>query len=300
MGNYVLTLGESLIDVVPSENGPVGHPGGSALTTSVGLGRLGREVFFGTWFGTDAGGQMIRKHLDASHVKILPGSDNAPKTTTASVSFDAKGTASYTFDLCIDIPPIPGNLSPLAVHTGSLGAFLPDAGPKILDYVRSLAGPTITFDPNIRPAVMGSHAQTVRIAEAYVETADVVKVSSEDLEHLYPGRSIWESARAWSDAGTALVLLTLGADGAAAITPGAEPVFSAKPSGSVADTIGAGDTFMAATIHWLWEDGLLGQPLDLDAQQCSDLLAFASRAAAITVSRVGGDPPWLAELEFKS
>jgi fructokinase len=69
---------------------------------------------------------------------------------------------------------------------------------------------------------------------------------------------------------------------------------------TVADTIGAGDTFGAAMLDELATRGLLGGGAEairaMTRDQVEGVLDFATRAAAVTVSRPGADPPYRHEL----
>ena len=68
---------------------------------------------------------------------------------------------------------------------------------------------------------------------------------------------------------------------------------------SVVDTIGAGDAFTAATLAWLWDEGVRERAAlaSLDEPALAELLAFANQAAARTCARPGADPPWRRELD---
>ncbi|MDR1635097.1 MAG: PfkB family carbohydrate kinase [Bifidobacteriaceae bacterium] len=301
-----LVIGEALVDVVPADQGARELPGGSPLNVAVGLGRLGRSVTLATWLGEDNHGALITEHLRRSGVVLSPGSDAADHTSSARVSFDQAGSGHYVFDLAWDLPAMPADLAPLTVHVGSLGATVSPGGRKVLATV--LANPwaaTITYDPNVRPQLMGAAAAARPEIEAYVGAADVVKASHEDLEWLYPDRSALESARSWLGMGPDLVVVTMGAQGALALGAADRSARIGVTPGPVADTVGAGDSFMSALIHWLWEEDLLGPGRQdalrhLGADQLQRLLAFASAAAAITVSRPGAEPPWLHELPAPS
>src|SRR5690606_18157039 len=108
----------------------------------------------------------------------------------------------------------------------------------------------VTFDPNCRPTVVPDRALAVAQAEAFVALSDVVKASDEDLAWLYPARTVEQTLRAWLELGVTLAVVTRGGDGALAVTRDA----SADVPGvavTVADTVGAGDSFMAALIDRL-------------------------------------------------
>jgi len=299
-GDYALVIGESLIDVV----GNTRHPGGSPMNMAVGLGRLGRPVELATWFGRDDDGRLLAQHLATSHVEVVPGSDGADHTSTAQVRFDEAGSASYIFDLDWQLPrafvqdasaPVP-----VVVHAGSIGAARQPGVTDVLTVVERLAAHTaVSFDANIRPQIIGPVDEVRPLAERFVGLADVVKASDEDLEWLYPGVQPIASARRWADGAPSLVVLTKGADGVTAITAGGE-IDVPAPGVQVADTVGAGDAFMAGLLHALWGAGLLGANStalrDIDETTLRHALDVATRVAAITLSRPGADPPTIEEL----
>jgi fructokinase len=108
-------------------------------------------------------------------------------------------------------------------------------------------------------------------------------------------------ARDWVARGAALVVVTLGGEGALAVTAGGAELTVQAPRVTVADTVGAGDSFMSGLIDGLWTAGLLGADARdrlhaIDAATVEDVLARCVRIAAITVSRPGANPPTSAEL----
>ncbi|MGW0873827.1 PfkB family carbohydrate kinase, partial [Streptomyces sp. NPDC002740] len=64
------------------------------------------------------------------------------------------------------------------------------------------------------------------------------------------------------------------------------------------DTIGAGDTVNAALLHGLSTRNALSPAglTDLGADDWQQLLRYAARAAALTCSRAGAQPPYASEL----
>lgn len=296
-----LVVGEALVDVVHRGDRTDEHPGGSPANVAVGLGRLGRPVDLLTWFGSDDRGRRIAEHLRTSGVDVVPGSESAPRTSTATATLDPDGGARYDFDLTWHLPPtpVPGP-APLVVHTGSIAAVLEPEGRRVRDLVDQVrAASTVTYDPNIRPSLMPGVERTAPIVESMVAMSDVVKVSQEDLDWL--DAQPLGLARRWARTGPALVVVTHGGEGATAFCRAGELSVSA-PTVRVADTVGAGDSFMAGLVDGLWAAGMLGagrraELHRIDLTTVREVLERSARVAAITVSRPGADPPWLAEVD---
>lgn len=306
-GQRALVIGEALIDVVQARDGSGNaHPGGSPANVALGLARLGREVDLLTWFGNDAHGAAIRRHLEASGVAITPGSDTAERTSVATALLDVDGAATYEFDLSWHVPEewTSPSAAPLVVHTGSSAAVLTPGGSDVLRILAAYRdAATLTYDPNLRPSLMPPPNETRPLVEAFVELADVVKVSDEDLTWLEAGTHPLDVARRWLASGAALVVVTRGSEGATAITAALELNVTA-PRVTVADTVGAGDSFMSGLLDGLWSAGLLGAHRrvalrEADEATLRSVLSRCAEIAAITVSRTGANPPTSAELDTR-
>ena len=300
-----LVIGEALIDVVVHADGTHDeHPGGSPANVALGLGRLGRRTELLTWLGKDARGALVRRHLEDSGVRVLTGDRHAARTPVATARLDDEGVATYEFDLEWDLPTSwdGDDAAPLVVHTGSIAAVLEPGATRVArELTQGRATSTLTYDPNLRPALMGSPERASRYIEAMVAVADVVKVSDEDLAWLHPGVAPAEIAEEWSRRGPALVVVTHGGQGAFASTAAGARVQVPAPRVTVADTVGAGDSFMSGLIDGLWSAGLLGAARrdalhDVSGETVEALLTRCARIAAITVSRAGANPPRADEL----
>jgi fructokinase len=295
-------VGESLVDIVATLSGaPHEYAGGSAANVAVALSRLGRPVRLATSFAADEHGRMVADHLAAAGVALACDPGAVERTSTAMATIETAGAARYTFDIDWRLNPVPEDPAPLVAHTCSLGAVLSPGAEDVVTLLGRLrARATVTYDNNARPAVTGTGPDVVARVERMVDVADLVKASDEDLEALYPGRAPVESARALLDLGPSAVVVTRGAAGALWLDLEGPVEIASRPV-EVADTIGAGDTFAAALIDALWERDLLGAPgrerlAGLDRAEVGDVLRHADRAAAVTVSRPGADPPWRREL----
>jgi fructokinase len=301
-------IGESLVDIIlDTRRGnavPETHPGGSPLNVAVGCSRLGLRTRLVTHFADDSHGRIIAEHLAANAVETIVG--GTLPTSTASASLDATGAAQYAFSISWDmdgarIPALAAVESSLHVHTGSIATVLPPGNRSVrglLETARHRA--TISFDPNCRPAISQDVALARDEAEDFVAVSDIVRASDEDLQWLYPDRTLDESMAAWLDLGPAMVAVTRGPLGPVILTGRGrvEPPGKTIP---VTDTVGAGDAFMAALISGLAQMDVLGAASrsslhGLGLDELHSLATYANNAASITCSRQGANPPTLAEL----
>ena len=297
---HFLVVGEALIDVIVGADGTTReHVGGSPANVAFGLGRLGDAVTLLTRVGADERGARIVNHLEAAGVEVI-AAEGVDRTATATATLGPDGSARYLFDLEWDVDTA---LAPTAdvLHVGSIGALMKPGADAVSALVASRRPSTvISFDPNIRPALLGPHDEVQHQVENLVALSDVVKVSSEDLEWLYPALSAVEAAARWGQAGAALVVMTDGAAGALAFSRGERLAVPARRV-QVVDTVGAGDSFMAGLLDAL--AGLVpGEVLRrerIDSLSLSETIAvleWAAAAAAVTVSRAGADLPFRADL----
>jgi len=301
-----VVVGEALVDLVGQRGSRtlVAHPGGSPANVALGLARLGDRVSLMTRLGRDSFGEMVSAHLKASGVHVDAGPDAGAKTSLAVASL-AAGVASYDFRIEWEV----GDLAPLpvearCVHTGSLATALAPGAAHVTDLLereRQRGRVTISYDPNVRPALLGSPEDARPGIEHLVSLSDVVKVSDEDLRWLYPDRRDEDVARDWLALGAPLVVVTRGGDGVFAVTASLELVRPATRIDLV-DTVGAGDSFTAGLLDGLGRAALLGGPrrddlAGIDETSLISVLDDASLIASITCSRPGADPPTWAEVE---
>ncbi|WP_416417834.1 carbohydrate kinase family protein [Paenarthrobacter aromaticivorans] len=288
----VVVVGEALIDIVESSDGQIEYPGGSPANVAYGLGRLDVKAGLLTAIGRDERGDAIAAHLQGAGVVLLPGSKSQGKTATATARIAADGSAEYTFEIDWALAPLALPYAPRILHTGSIATFL-EPGASV---VRSLleqaqGGCMITYDPNIRVDLLGSHHEALSRFEELVPLTDVVKMSAHDARWLYPGKEFEDTANHLLALGTGLAVVTQGSSGSLMATRHIQLTVPAIPS-NVADTIGAGDSYMSALIMGLLlrgSDGLAPTVLER-------IGTTASMAASITVGRPGANPPTHREL----
>jgi fructokinase len=298
-------LGEALVDVVVSDDGGRRvHPGGSPANVAVGLARLGSPVWLLTEIGDDAYGHLLRDHFDANGVNLPVPLEAGRPTSIAEARIGPSGAATYVFDLRWNAPGTDRALNPGSghVHTGSIGALLPPGGRKVPGWLESArSSGTVSYDPNVRPALMGSAESARPRVERLVALSDVVKASDEDLAWLVPGSEPEDVAAAWLDLGPALVVVTRGEQGAFVATGYGSFEVPTVPV-DVVDTVGAGDAFMAGLLDGLRLAGLLGADgraalHEARTEVIAPTLRRAALVSAYTCTRRGSDPPTVHELE---
>ena len=290
----VLVVGEALVDVTSAPGRPeTEHPGGSPLNVAVGLGRLGVSVTLATQLGADARGDRIRAHLDDSGVRLATTA-SAAGTATATARLDAEGHATYEFDLHWDPADLPDPSDYTLVHVGSIGSWMAPGADAVADLVdrAGQAGVPVSFDPNLRPILapdLDAVGQRVRRLAA---AAHIVKLSDEDAAVLGShGDSVVGEILGH---GPALVALTRGSAGSL-LASGSIRVDVPAEEVDVADTIGAGDAWMAGLLAGIVTEGWPTRT-SFDADDLEWLGELAGATAGITCSRPGADPPWRHEL----
>jgi len=292
-----LVIGEALIDIVERDGRVTGeHVGGSPLNVAVGLARLGRGVDFLTHIGDDARGRRIVDYVESSGVQLVSGSITADRTPTALATLDAAGSAQYTFDIDWQLSGTPEVAPPLVAHTGSIATVLEPgcrAIAALLDAYHPSA--TVTFDPNVRPALIDDDDTARGRIDRFIERCDVVKASDEDMRWIDPNRSPEQIARTWLASGPSVVAVTTGERGAFAMCAAGDVQVPAYKV-NVVDTVGAGDSFMTGLIDALWELNLLGAErrralAAISTDALTDVVRTAALSSALTVGRAGADLP---------
>jgi fructokinase len=298
----IAVIGEALIDlVVDGEGGEVAAcPGGGPYNTARTLGRLGMAPVFLDRLSGDSFGRMLRARLDADGVTLgIPEPSEAP-TTLALVEIDPAGVARYGFYLTgtaaadLEYPALAAALSPgvTAVHVGSLGLVMEPIGSGVEQVISRDVPPDalVMVDPNCRPGAIGDRTAYLARIGRILRRADVVKVSTDDLDYLSPGTPAAAAATAMLSKGPALVLVTDGPRPARAFLPGQE-IAADVPDVRVVDTIGAGDAFGGAFLAWWSAAGLTRSDLKRPGP-VGDALRAAVQVAALTSTRAGAEPPW--------
>lgn len=305
----ILSCGEALIDMLPrtsTEGEPAFAPyaGGAVFNTAIALGRLGAPAGFFSGLSTDMLGEILTATLTASKVDTSLCARSARPTTVAFVKL-VNGQATYAFYdentagrllSTADLPTLPPAVT--ALFFGGISLVNdPAASTYEALQARESASRVTMIDPNIRPGfITDAPGYRARISRM-IARADIVKLSDEDLHWLLGEGDLTRLARQILAQGPKIVFLTEGAKGARAVTARQERLVAATRV-TVADTVGAGDTFNAGVLAALQRAGALTKPAlaALPDATIDAALALGARAAAITVSRAGANPPWADEL----
>jgi len=305
----ILCCGEALIDMLPrtttlGEPAFAPHAGGAVFNTAIALGRLGAPTGFFSGLSTDLMGEILTTTLTASKVDTsLAARSNRP-TTLAFVKL-VNGQATYAFYdentagrllSPADLPTLPARVNTLFFGGISL-VNDPAAATYEALQAREAATRVTMIDPNIRPGFITDPAPYRARITRMMARADIVKLSDEDLHWLMGAGDLTRLARQIIATGPSLVFLTEGANGARAVTA-TQDRFVAAQKVTVADTVGAGDTFNAGVLAALHRAKALHKPAlaTLPDATLDAALTLGTRAAAVTVSRAGANPPWADEL----
>lgn len=309
-----ISCGDILVDLFHTPSDAVGdvglngHVGGSPLNVAVGLSRLGNKAGYLCKNSTDVIGQGISRYIEANGILsdwVVPSALNS---TLAMIRKNDDGSANYAFytsntaDVSLTADELPDQFpDELAVlHFGSYSTAIAPTSTALLALAqREASTRVISYDPNIRAGVQPDMAIWCDTFSQLAGVADFVKASDEDIAALFGNDKSFESFAADTLAmGASAVAVTEGGKGATVYTADGRVAKSSPPKITVADTVGAGDTFQAASLHWLYTQGcVLNGTLSLENADIQSWVDFATKAAAVTCTRSGADLPTLAEID---
>ncbi|MGF6824011.1 fructokinase [Microbacterium sp. ZKA21] len=281
----VVVIGDALIDEIRDDAGIRELVGGAALNVAVGLRRLGVETSLIAMVGDDEAGAHIREYVHDHDVRLIATA--APNgSSRAIVTRSASGEPSYVFNRAAQQRTIRyDDEAKRAIAQADLVAiscFPFDVPAEVAALGAVLPGARLAIDPNPRSGMLSDRDAFVAGFEPLASGAEIVKVGADDAALLYDGDldALRDRLR---ELGAAAVLATAGADGAVLVSDAGtfHAPIAALP-GLVVDTVGAGDSTLAAVAAGL----VGGAPSDGDAWQ--DLLDRAMAVAAATCRAEGG------------
>ena len=294
-------VGEVLIDLILDGSKRKQIVGGGPANTANALAGLGIDTQFIAGISSDQYGQMAKIELVSTGVKLDYVKYSDKPTCLAIVSLSDSGSASYefvidntaTFDFNSKWLPNPQTDHPSLLHIGTLATVIEPGASVLFEWAQSVAKAVpIVFDPNIRPAVLSDHERYLAKIERWVAISSAVKVSDDDIKWLYPSLDVEQVVNNWLIKGPSLVVVTYGDKGLTGYRKSEKVIVNAVKV-KVVDTVGAGDTVGAILVEAIVKYGLDS----LTGVRLETMLKRAAKAAAITVSRVGANPPTSEELE---
>ncbi|MFD6298565.1 carbohydrate kinase [Streptomyces sp. NPDC060235] len=299
----IVVAGEALIDLVPQGAGALAallpRLGGGPYNTAVALGRLGSPTAFCSRVSRDAFGEALLAGLTGAGVDVSSVQRGDEPTTLAAATIGPDGSAAYSFyvegtaDRLFSTPAALPDAA-RAVSFGTCSLVLEPGASAYEELMRTSAaqGVFTALDPNIRAGLIPDQDAYRARFLSWLPSVSLLKLSEEDAAWL------GGTPREWLAAGPAAVVVTRGGEGLTAFTRDGSVHSVPGEAVEVVDTIGAGDTVNAALLHGLAARDALSPAAtaELGAQGWTDLLRFAARAAAITCSRAGAEPPYAAEL----
>jgi fructokinase len=298
--SQVWVAGEALIDLIPEGADRKPIVGGGPANTAKVLSKIGVDTQFIDGISSDQYGQMAKDELVSAGVKLDYVKYSDKPTCLAIVSLSDLGSATYefvikntaTFDFTSEWLPKSQTKRPTLLHIGTLAAVIEPGASVLFEWAQSIAKVApIVFDPNIRPAVISDRKQYVAQVERWIAISSAVKVSDEDIKWLYPSIEIEQVVNNWLTKGPSLIVVTHGDKGLTGYRKNKRVSVEAVKV-KVVDTVGAGDTVGAILVEAMEKDGLE----TLTGARLEMMLKRAAKAAAITVSRVGANPPTSEEL----
>lgn len=297
----VVALGELLIDF--TENGVSGqgnpileaNPGGAPCNVLAMMSRLGHNTAFIGKVGRDMFGEKLKEALEEAGISTVGlVADDKIHTTLAFVHTFADGDREFSFyrnpgaDMMLCEEELNTSLikNTCLFHFGTLSMThdtCRNATKKAVLTAKE-SGALISFDPNIREPLWEDFSLMREQLEWGLTKCDILKISDNEIVWL-TGEEDYDKGVEWirSRYDISLILVSLGKEGSIAYS-GKERVF--VPSfiqEKTIETTGAGDTFFAAALHFVLENGLK----EYTSEELGRMLTFANAAASIITTRKG-------------
>jgi fructokinase len=305
----ITVVGEVVVDRVITGDAHVDVAGGSAANVALALAKAGDRVDFRARYSTDDLGQYLQASAQGQGIDLSNSVTAQEPATLVEIELDYAGVPHYRFSLdgtadwqwtATEIgKPLPQHTQ--AIIVGSLVSVIEPAASVLFDWAKSLRTNDIVlcFDPNARPTALDAlgfaGSARNRIAR-WIEIANIIKVSEEDLEWIHPQVAPNEVAAQWSTLGPELVVLTQGGDGVIAFRDGEQICSLPGVVVDVIDTVGAGDTFLAWLVHGYLQ---LSGHERTETSALSHVLEIANRAAALTCTKRGCNPPTAVQMTYE-
>jgi fructokinase len=292
----IVSCGDAIIDMMPD---PV--PGGSNMNVAVAAARLGTPTAFLGRVSLDEFGDLLMNHMEESGVDTQLVERGSEPTAKAIVSFDPTPSFRFEADGTAEANLSNADLSPLGrgphiVHGGTFGMYLGQTANTLAGLIETTPG-LVSLDPNVRPTIVGDRSEWDYWHQRWIRQTGLYRCSDEDLNWIWPDRSIESVAAELLTSGVEAVIVTQGGDGCDIFTPSWSEHRVGKAV-EVVDTVGAGDTFTGAVLCGLHQRGVAsrGSLSALDGASFLVVIDNALSAAAAVCGRKGADPPTKGDL----
>jgi len=299
----IISLGEALIDFVSQRDLSFdGFPGGSPYNTAIAISRLGTECRFLGRVSNDLFGEQLLDYLEKNGVGTGLVIRTEDKSTLSFVKKQDDGQAKYAFfanDTAdrnwreTDLKKVSLPAEAKIIHFGSISISQDPGGEQLTLYLEKQSEKMIlSFDPNIRPSLIKNRKKYIGRFETLCRISHIVKLSDEDLLWLYPDLETNEALKEMSHLGSSLIALTTGPKGAVILNK-YHRAFVPIIKQPVCDTIGAGDTFHGALLHYLYKNNWLTREIleNLSQKELENIGSYANKAAGLNCRKQGADPP---------
>lgn len=297
-------MGEALIDIIIDQRGEVSSVvGGAPLNTARTIARLGEQAMFVGGVSQDSFGRRITRELVSDGVILGIEQPMSEPSAVALASLDDSGAATYRFLMNETAASSVTSEQALrafdpqarALHVGTLAFVLTPLAHAVCSVIDSMSDQQILMlDPNARPAVMTDSTPFAQTLQHALRRADLVKVSGDDLEFLFPHLDSIEAARLLHNSHNVTVLFTDGSKSVRIHVQGSERVIDV-PAITVVDTVGAGDAFSGGFLtYWAQKDWMRVDCHDMEKVEAA--ARFGIRVAGLTCQKPGAQPPFAHEL----
>ena len=319
----ICCIGEAVIDMFHKQDSVSGEvfvplPGGCCYNMSIAIARLGVCAAFLGRISSNFFGDIQVERLRKNNVQtnLILRRDENPILAFIKTEDGKQPRYAFYEEGTVDRLLSPDELKTClqnaqaseisCVVFGSVSMSMEPIASTIESFITEVWHPAkkvIAFDPNIRPFMIKDRNEYMKRFTQWASLCTIAKISSEDFEFIFPDTSAHDALKKMIDFGTRLAIVTLGADGASALLrKDDKTVINVSAAGfpieKIADTVGAGDTFLGAFLSWLELHGKMSHNAitGMSEEDLSDALAFANKAAAIVCTRTGAEPPWMAEI----
>jgi len=269
----VVTLGEAMVLLAAAEPGALAqvkhftkHTAGAETNVAVGLSRLGYRVSWVSRLGDDSMGHYLRacfedEGIDCSQVEMVEGGKTGMMFKTLSVEGSDPTIEYHRKDSAasqLRVKDVDWAWFEQARHLHTTGIY-PALNANTWEVTHSAMermranGKSVSFDPNLRPALWSSTDAMRASINALAAKADWVFPGLQEGQLLTGKDTPADIAAFYRNQGAKCVVVKLGDAGAYYDNDAGAGRVPAFPVAQIVDTVGAGDAFAVGVISGLLE-----------------------------------------------